>query len=362
MSKQHNWIQDWGAPMQLGGCSNCQRVFLSPRTLPEQCPWCHAPAVTAMDAIEDHPVEVFPPEAWLSHRVDASNIRAGMERFFADVPFAPTDLNYDNQLQRLEKLYVPMWWVDAKVDAMWQAEVGHHYEVKSHKEAYGVAGWHTTELREKRIAWEWRGGKVEKSFDNTPTPALTDYNRMLGHLGDFATEGSRPYEASCLDNAYAVLPDHSVGDAWEEAKYRLDQIARENCLAATEGVQIREFRWSPEFQHQNWTQLLMPVLTTYYLDDEGKRQPIYIHGQTAVVHGNRRASEKKAVRRSNVLLLISLLLVVGIVMGALFLSDRQAILPIVIVPGITALILALVSFDFRTKAKRFNESEIDGWG
>jgi hypothetical protein len=95
-------------------------------------------------------------------------------------------------------------------------------------------------------------------------------------------------------------------------------MAAEECCKAAGADHLRDFRWSPEFYSQEWTLLLQPVYSTYYLDDEGQPRPVYINGQSGAISGVRRASPKRAQRRSltiliaaAVIFMVSLLLVLG---------------------------------------------------
>ena len=47
-----------------------------------------------------------------------------------------------------------------------------------------------------------------------------------------------------------------------------------------------------------WTLLLLPLLSAYYLDDEGAPQAVYINGQNGTISGVRRSSMKRAQRAS----------------------------------------------------------------
>ena len=58
-------------------------------------------------------------EACIPHRFEFSKLGPQVRSFVREIPLPPKDLNLKNQLQRLQKLYLPMWWVDAQVMAFW---------------------------------------------------------------------------------------------------------------------------------------------------------------------------------------------------------------------------------------------------
>jgi hypothetical protein len=68
---------------------------------------------------------------------------------------------------------------------------------------------------------------------------------------------------------------------------------------------MREFRWTPIYEEENWTQLLLPLFTSYYLDDDGEARPITIHGRRGDISGERRGSMRRAQRTSLTLLLLA---------------------------------------------------------
>ncbi len=79
--------------------------------------------------------------------------------------------------------------------------------------------------------------------------------------------------------------------------------SRQACAAD----QIREFRWKPEFSNQNWSLFLLPMWSSYYLDDENKAQSILVNGQSGQMSGSRRSSTKKAKKVSLMILIAALI-------------------------------------------------------
>ncbi|NJN44298.1 MAG: hypothetical protein HC806_05960 [Anaerolineae bacterium] len=106
------------------------------------------------------------------------------------------------------------------------------------------------------------------------------------------------------------LPTRPTEDAWPDALPNLQQAASDECRAAGKSDHFREFRWQAEYANQNWTQLLLPIYATYYLDDDQRPQPILLHGQTGQVSGVRRASMKRAQTTA-----LWILLAAGVVLG-----------------------------------------------
>ena len=126
-----------------------------------------------------------------------------------------------------------------------------------------------------------------------------------------------------LEGALVRLPNRSVEDVWPEALPRFQALAADECRRASRADHMREFTWNPHFEQQQWTQLLLPVYTTFYQDDAGIEHPILVHGQTGKVAGRRQASMRSARRLSIVfglaavaLFAVSMLLVMLSALGS----------------------------------------------
>ena len=92
-------------------------------------------------------------------------------------------------------------------------------------------------------------------------------------------------------------------------------IASDDCRRAASGDHLRDFKWSAEFAGQNWTQLLLPLYSTYYLDDDGQPQILLINGQTGILNGRQQASMKRAYRTAGAIGAVAILLfLVGLVL------------------------------------------------
>ena len=289
------WTETWGRDLQLAGCEVCDWLYLlPPDRLPLRCPHCGRAQLTPLDETADRPVYTRPPELAVPFSVAPAKLESGIERFARDIWFAPLDLKPQTLLSRLQRLYLPVWLVDTRVEATWQAEVGFDYQVVSHQEKYANEQWHTREVKETRVRWEPRAGRLQRPYDNVMAPALEDQPEMDRRLGRYEHTAARLFGAADLDEALVRLPNRAADDAWREAVAALQQRAADECRQAAAADHLRDFRWSPAYHDQNWTQLLLPLYATYYLDDDDQPQTVLIHGQSGRVDGRRRASMKRA--------------------------------------------------------------------
>jgi hypothetical protein len=249
--------------------------------------------------------------------------------------------------------------VDADVQATWQAEAGFDYQVVSHQDRYDDqrAGWVSQEVKEGRVRWEPRLGSLKRSYANVPAPALEEEPRLRRNLGDWILQKAQPYRREAAEGTIIRLPDRVPGDAWQEALPAIQASAGEECRQAAQADHQRCFRWSPQFPCQNWTLLLRPVYTTYYLDDEGIPQAVLIHGQTGKVSGQRRASGKRGQQAAWIILGVAL----GLFLVSLALSVISAVFPPLLPLGglgfLVALLVALGAVIPVFRVWQFNRSQ-----
>ena len=305
------WLDSWGEQLQLVGCEVCDWLYLlPPDRLPLQCPHCGRAQLTPLDPVTDRPVYGQRPELLIPFSVSVTKVEATLQSFARGIWFAPPDLTPPTLLARLQRLYLPMWLVDAHVEATWQAEVGFDYQVVSHQEKHVDGQWRTEEVKETRVRWEPRAGRLQRRYDNVTAPALEEQPEIDGRLGGYDHTAARLFGAADLDDALIRLPNRTPNDVWPEAVASLQQTAADECRQAASANHLRDFRWSPVYRDQNWTQLLRPLYTTYYLDDDNQPQTVLIHGQSGRVDGRRRASMKRARRWATIISAVATVLLV----------------------------------------------------
>lgn len=354
MSQQESKsLLDQRGELPVYSCGTCQSNIVAYFSLGDECPYCLQSTLQPGNGVESiH--SAFSPEAYLPIQVAQSARDQELKNFARSIPFRPVDLNTRRQLDRMTLIYLPIWWVDVAVKANWQAEVGYPYEVLSHQEKYEAGQWKTHEVREKRLTWEWRGGTLERQYDNIPAPAFSFFEKLQEATGFFDQRLAEPYAPESVARGAIILPDRSIREAWSEARYELDRRAQEECEQAAGGEAIREFAWEPEFGDPNWTQLLVPVWQSSYLDDEGNKLPIYFNTQTGQSHGIKRASPKRARRWSAIAWLSALIVVIGAGLAFLFVPINDYRIAIAIGGGISVLSAAIAAIAARARVNRFN--------
>lgn len=316
---------DWGQEMYAGVCERCGWEFLltSDEQL-QRCPHCFLSKLSPYDPDLESFTVVSPPELIVPAEINQEILGLSLQTFSRGIWFAPQDLNPVNLQQRIERVFLPMWLVDVQVEATWQAEVGYDYQIVSHREQFDQnrGGWVSQEVTETRVRWEPRAGKLKRQYPNIVAPALEEHASILSQMGEFNFNKSHPYTHKAVEGWQIRLPDRSPQDAWQMAVPAVQSAAAEECRQAMSADHIRQYRWSAGYSGENWTLELLPILTTYYLDDENRPQVILIHGQTGKLSGKRQASMKRAQRVSLYILLAALVVfLIGLVvalMGLVF--------------------------------------------
>ncbi len=333
----------WGLPVSVTVCDSCGWNYVVPsEVLPQKCPHCFQADLDVVVGDLEKLARIKPPELVIPYSISQERLVGSIQAFSKGGWFAPADFTPANLMKRLRRIYMPMWLVDGSVEATWQAETGFNYQVVSHQDHYDDRrrGWVSREVQETRVRWEPRLGRLQRSYQNIAAPALEEQKRMLHNLGNFDLEHACSYNADALQQAYVRLPNREPGDAWSDAEPAFSTAGADEVRRAAQADFIREFRWSAEYSEENWTLLLLPVLLTYYLDDEKQPQRILVHGETGKLAGRRRASMQRAQRTAVLLLAAGVVLfLLSLAAGALsFVAP-----PVAVIAGIGFLAALLVS-------------------
>lgn len=300
---------------QIWICEKCDWKFLplEGAAPPARCPHCFEGALAGAEGGAPTPELVIPFGG------DAALLSQAIQTFGSGIPFAPRDLQINALRQRIQKVYIPMYLVDCQTQAEWQAECGFNYKVVSHREQFDEnrGGWHSQQIEETRIRWEPRLGRLKRTYPNVPAPALEHHNNLLRRLGNYDLRAARPFTPEETHTALLRLPDRDPADAWSSAEQALTAVAAEECRQAAAADHIRQYRWLPQFTDKHWTLLLMPLYSTFYLDDENHPQLVLIHGVSGKISGSRRASMARAQQIAlNLVIAAAVLFMLGLLVSA----------------------------------------------
>jgi hypothetical protein len=330
----------WDHGELLEACSACQCVFLvSPEHSKQICPIC-----SQADLVPEPDKEArWAPELVLPIQIDQQTFKNYMERFLDEVPYKTNDLTVDNLVERVRVVWWPQWLVDADLEGEWEATVGYNYQVKTARERYGNDGWKSQNVLRTEIRYEPRMGTMNRHHDNVIIPALHTNEERIRQLGEYDRKQVVKFKDGILDRASIQLPTIEPGELREVAEDKFRLIAEKEILEATGAQHRQEINYRGVFKNMNWSKFLLPIFSSYYVDDHQQCHPVVMNAQSGKLYGRRMASLKKARKKTlglaALLMLVFLVLILasllspsgGIVciVGAALLLGTLALIPLI---------------------------------
>lgn len=309
----------WGTDRIPMGCQNCQRTLLNPPQAVETiCPLCRQGTLQPQD-VRMRPGE---PEKLLPFRITRSDLVQIYETFISPVWINPDDLKADRLLSRTQRLFWPLWLVDTQVSGQWQMEAGFDYQVQSTKETFDNGQWVSRTQIEDRVRWEPRLGEITTRVENVAVPALEEHGNRQDLTGTYHHGAAQAFSPQLLGDAALEVPDLPPEDAWPTALPLIKKRLAEVCARAAGAGHQRNFAVKASYQSQHWTQYLLPMLTTYYFDDNGQPHILVVNGESGAIQGPRLASRKKGNQIGLILCAAAvglfLLALIGFLLTAIF--------------------------------------------
>ena len=324
----------WGLSLQPAFCTNCEVAHLIPGKLENTlCPACLSEPLERQPSV----IRKEPPELMVNFKISPEQIEMRFKDWVKGIWFRPKELDPNLLSRRANRTFFPIWLVDGKINGTWQAQMGYDYEVASSQETYQNGTWKTRKVSETRIRWEARTGTIDRRYQNLRIPALEEHTWLINGLGKYELNLATSYSPLQLDNALIRVPSLLPESAWPMAKSIFDRYSAKDCQIAAEAQHVDEFIIQADYEDLNWTQLLLPMYTTTYRDEDGTVHSILINGQSGKIIGMKRASQRKTRILSLGLLGTALLC---FVLGLLF-AVGTTLLPIL---GFFSLVLFTLAF------------------
>lgn len=324
----------WGSPLDVFYCPLCHSAHVAPPDVAlVTCPACLRAAVSR----EPERMRREPPEKVIPFAIDKQQANESLAGWARGVWFRPTEMRADLLLSRVRPYYLPMWLVDADIEAVWQAEMGYDYEVASYRERYEAGGWQSEQITETRIRWEPRVGRLRRHYDNVAVPAMETHDEWMTRLGGYDYRAQRPYGPHAIERGVVRVADHDPQAAWPDAEHVLGRTASIECKSASEADHVRNWAMQARYEDLHWTQMLVPAYVTYYRDGE-QSYPVWVNGQNGTVYGLKHLSQSKATATSLVIgALAALAFLIGVVLA---LVGAVLVAPLVI--GVLLIILGVL--------------------
>jgi hypothetical protein len=298
----------WMPGATLEYCLACKRVFLVPASKGQQsCPLCYQAQLVPQPSYARQEA----PEILIPAQLKTVDLQQTLASFIEWVPFKLPDLTVENLLNRAQMIWWPLWLVDADLQGEWAGTMGFDYQVRTPKESFGNGDWQSKTALRTQTRYEPRKGTLNRHYDNIRVPALRAHHKRLEQIGNYQQESALPYRTGVLGDNSVQMPEIEPQELLEVAQTRLHAAAEQEIMQANAAQHRQKVKFSGDYLNLNWTQLLMPIVSTWYKDENGKTYPIVLNGQSGKVHGKRMASVKQASRWTLGLMVIPVLLLLA---------------------------------------------------
>jgi len=351
----------WGVRMAAVHCARCGEAHLVPESALSEvegsgaegdavsllCPFCFQGPVTPQPVY----LREEPPEQVLPYGISERKLAGILDRWTQGTWFRPAELKARVLVQRARRYLIPLWLVDGQVEGAWRADVGFDYQAVSYQDRYSDGrGWSSQEVREERVRWEPRVGRISRRYENLVAPALEGHRALMARLGGGSTDLTKVFDLSqrtgyspeAVTGGAVRIPTLEPETAWPGAEAAFVRAAGAECRQAAGADHVRDFTLEAEYEDLNWTLLLLPTYVTWYREGE-RVWPVLVNGQSGRVSGVRRASTRKANVASLILGGVALIL---FLVGGLLALLGAALPPVSVVGGallIAGLLLAVVA-------------------
>ena len=298
------------AEVRTTSCPSCgAQVEFTGASHATECPFCASPVV-----VDTGTRRHIKPQAVLPFALTEDQAHKAITDWLGSLWFAPgTLLEYARKGRAMAGIYVPFWTFDADTRSSYTGQRGEYfYETRT--VTVRVNG--RSERRQERVRqtrWYSASGRVARDFDDVLVMASASLPPHLGNdLTPWDLAALQPYAADYLAGfqAEGYTVPLADGDAAAKAQMAatIDQDVRRDIGGDEQRVGSVDTNYSAEtFKH-----ILLPVWMAAYKYN-GKSYHFLVNGQTGEVQGERPWSIWKIG--------FALALVLGIVLGAVYLND-----------------------------------------
>lgn len=295
---QRPWVTDF----KDLHCDSCGADLLaSAASMTATCPFCSSNKVNIRKAPDDQ----LRPNSLIPFRVESKMIREKAIRWLGQGWFHPPGLTGGSFVDRFTGIYLPYWTFDATIQAQWKAQVG--FERQEQYYDAGSKQWQTRTV----IDWVWKTGQILLEKDDLLMSGSTHVSPLiLKRLLPYQLEDLVTFSGDYLAGWQTHIYDISLSDAWQSARNKMREDAKQACHKSIPSPHVRNFSMTAEFSNEVWRHILLPTYVASYTF-ENKTYQVLANGQTGVVAG------QKPVVWWKVWLVISILIAPGVALGLL---------------------------------------------
>lgn len=268
----------WGSTRRDLHCENCgANISVAPTELSTTCPFCGSNRVAARTAVPD----AFRPRFLIPFRIERTACVGLARAWLKSGWLYPRTLVQAAHTAQFSGVYLPFWTFSAQVNSQWRAEVGHERRENYFDVTNGKFKTRTV------IDWKWETGKTPVLFsDELGTGTSHIPASLLEQLKPYNLSALVTYEPAYLAGWRAQSYEIPLSTAWDAARARMREIARQKSLQQIDSNHVRNLSLNAVFDAEAWRLILLPAfLATYHFED--KTYQLVINGQTGKVAGEK---------------------------------------------------------------------------
>lgn len=272
--------RDWGSERREVKCQSCHAisVFVDGKVA-QRCEFCGSPAIIPHEELRDAVV----PQSLLPFKLSDGQVRDRLRKWYGSRWFAPNRLKTAALTDTLHGVYLPYWTFDARVQARWTAEAGHHYyTTETYRDSKGQS--RTRQVQHTR--WVPAAGQLAHFFDDTLVPGTTGVHAPL-------LRGIEPFPLA--GGLVGYSPEFVRG--WTVERYQVDlrkaselnmkdlqAKTRALCAAQVPGDTHRNLQVQAQYSGRTFKHILVPVWLVSYTYGSRSFQ-VVMNGQTGTIAG-----------------------------------------------------------------------------
>lgn len=249
----------WNAKKRSVRCRSCQAISVfDADKVGKRCDFCGSPELVDYEEIKA-PIR---PESVLPFKISSAQIHESMRKWYAERWFAPNRLKKKALVDTVRGLYIPYWTFDAKVRCPWTAEAGYYYyTTESYTDSQGR---HQTR-QVRHVRWEESSGEIDHTFDDELISGSQGVDPELLHQVEvFPARELVPYDTAFLSGFVVEHYQVVLFEAAQRARSSMEQQLYHLCSQEVPGDTFRDLRIYPDYSHQTFKHILVPVwLLTY---------------------------------------------------------------------------------------------------
>lgn len=302
------------AEVRTTSCPNCgAQVEFDGASHATECPFCASPVV-----VDTGTQRQIKPQAVLPFVLTEEQARSAMTAWLGRLWFAPgTLLQYARKGRALTGIYVPFWSFDASTRSRYSGQRGEYY-YETRTVSVRVDGrMQQRQQQVRHTRWHSASGRVARDFDDVLVMASTSLPSRLGNnLTPWDLAELEPYAPEYLAGFQAEGYTVALTEGDAQAKSRMAAIIEADVRRDIGGDEQRIHDIDTERSNETFKHILLPVWMAAYKYN-GKSYRFLVNGQTGEVQGERPWSIWKIG--------FTVLLVVALVLGAVYLTDPEAL-------------------------------------